>query len=43
MSDLKFPIKIGFPKEEDGKKKDSRGVDNPDSILDAICEDWAEL
>ena len=35
MTDLKFPVKIRFKK--------TRGVDNPQAILDAICDDWGEL
>ena len=38
MSDLtKFAFKIALLK---GK---TRGIENPELILDAICEDWGEL
>ena len=38
MSDLtKFAFKISLTK---GK---SRGIESPELILDAICEDWGEL
>ena len=37
MSDLtKFAFKIGL-------KKETRGIETPELILEAICEDWGEL
>ena len=37
MSDLtKFALKIPL-------KKETRGIEDPGLILDAICEDWGEL
>ena len=39
MSDLtKFAFKIALLK---GSK--TRGIESPELILDAICEDWGEL
>ena len=40
MSDLtKFAFKIALLKK--GEK--TRGIESPELILDAICEDWGEL
>ncbi len=40
MSDLtKFALKIPLKKDP----KETRGIEDPGLILDAICEDWGEL